>query len=105
VSVTPAFEFKNGGFGNDRGLSIGRTPEHRRMRRSWHTFKRGDIGAVALAIALVAVFIYAAIKYPGWQRPTGFGPQWQCDAPGRGGTSFCIRKPPAIPADQTTTPN
>jgi hypothetical protein len=75
------------------------------MRRLRHSFKRGDIGAIALAIVLGAAFLYVAIKRPDWQPATGFGPEWQCNAPGRGGSSFCIKKPPPVPADQTTTLN
>jgi hypothetical protein len=103
--VTPAFEFESGGFGNDRGLWLAGRRSVGRMGKPRHSLKRGDIGAIALAIAIGVIFLYAAIKHPDWQRPTGFGPEWQCDAPGRGGASFCIKKLPPVPADQTTTAN
>jgi hypothetical protein len=103
--VTLAFEDESGAFGNDRGLWVTGRRSLGRMGKPRPYLKRGDIGAIALAIAIGVIFLYAAIKHPDWQRATGFGPEWQCNAPGRGGSSFCIRKVPTAPADQTTTPD
>jgi hypothetical protein len=87
------------------GYQIIKRQSVRQMRRPWHSLKRGDIAAIVLAIAVVGFSLYTNFKYPNMHRATGFGPEWQCNAPGRGGSSFCIRKPPADPASQATTLN
>ena len=79
--------------------------EHRQMRRSRLSLKRGEIPAVVLAVVLAAFFLFVYFKYPDWRRPTGFGPEWECSGVGKGGASFCLKKPPADPASKTTTPN
>ena len=75
------------------------------MRLFRHFPKRRDIPAILLAVAVVAVLVYANLKYPDWKKPSGFGPEWQCSPSGRGGPDFCMKKPAADPADQTTTPD
>ena len=75
------------------------------MRRFWHSLKRGDIAAIALGLVVGVFFLYAGFKFPNAFRATGFGPEWQCTQRGRGGPDFCIKKPPAGPAGQPTTPN
>jgi|GEM_PF-4115442 len=57
--------------------------------------KRKDIPEVVLVIALVSFWLYWALKHPDWQRPSGFGPEWQCTQSGKGGPDFCYKKPPA----------
>jgi len=75
------------------------------MRRPRHSLKRGDIATIVLAVVVADFSLYTTFKYPNWHRATGFGPEWQCTAPGRGGSSFCVRKPAADPASQATAPN
>jgi hypothetical protein len=67
--------------------------------------RRRDIPGILFILLLLAGVFYLNLKYPNWKRPTGFGPEWECLAPGRIGSSFCVRKPTVDPANQTATPN
>jgi hypothetical protein len=51
-----------------------------------------DIPAAIIAVALVAFWIYMLFEHPGWKKPSGFGPQWQCTDTGRGAPDFCVKK-------------
>jgi hypothetical protein len=74
--------------------------EHQQMPKS----RRGDIAAIVIAIAVVGGFLYMSLKYPDWQAPSGFGPEWQCTERGAkgGGPDFCIKKQLLNPAGQTS---
>jgi hypothetical protein len=67
------------------------------MSWSWSRPARGDAWAIILLIALVAVFALAAVKYTGWGRATGFGPEWDCRDVGSG-DPVCVKKPAATPS-------
>jgi hypothetical protein len=75
------------------------------MRMFRHFPKPRDIPAILIAFVLVAVSLYVHFKYPAWRSPSGFGPEWQCSEAGRDGPDFCMKKPAADPANQTTVPN
>jgi hypothetical protein len=68
-------------------------------------FRRGDIPAVFVAVAVAALFLYAYFKHADWQRASGFGPEWQCTQPGRAGSSFCIKKSAVDSSNQAKTQN
>ena len=76
--------------------------EHQTMRK----FRRGDIPAVVIAIALAAFFLFGLFKYPNpdQQRLSNFGPEWKCYGVSKGGASFCIRKSVLNSANQTVGP-
>jgi hypothetical protein len=75
------------------------------MRMFRHFPKRRDMPGLLFVLLLVAGLIYLNLKYPDWKHPTGFGPEWDCSSPGRGGSSFCIKKPAADSASQKAAPN
>lgn len=58
--------------------------------------KRKDIPGVVLVIAVVFFLLYWHLKHPDWQRPSGFGPEWQCTQSGKAGPDFCYKNPPAV---------
>ena len=70
-------------------------------------FRRGDISAIVLAVVLGTFWLYTYFNRPDWSPPSGFGPEWRCTDRGvrGGGPDFCIKKPLANSALQTTTPD
>jgi hypothetical protein len=77
----------------------------KRMRMFRHFPKSRDIPGIIFVLSLVVVFLHLNLKYPNRKVPTGFGPEWECSSPGRGGSSFCVKKPAIDPANQTETTN
>lgn len=57
-----------------------------------YRLKARDIPAVIVGIALIVFAAYMLVTHPHWERPSGFGPDWQCTSSGRGGPDFCIKK-------------
>jgi hypothetical protein len=70
------------------------------MRKS----PRADIASIVFVIAALVGILYIGLKPPDWQRPSGFGPEWQCTGrgPRGGGPDFCIKKQLLDRADQTS---
>jgi hypothetical protein len=60
-------------------------------------FKWSDIVGLLFVAIVIAHGLYQAVKYPFRARPTGFGPEWECNMPGRIGSDFCIKKPTTEP--------
>jgi hypothetical protein len=67
--------------------------------------RHADIAAIALVLALGAFWLFMSFKHPEAQRATGFGPEWQCTSPGRGGPAFCIKKSLLAPAKEAPPAN
>lgn len=59
-----------------------------------------DVPGLLFVAIIVVVSLFVTFKYPNWHVPSGFGPEWQCSPTGRGGPSFCIKKPPPDSAKQ-----
>ncbi len=51
---------------------------------------RGDIGGIILLIAILGLILFAAVKGPQIMGNYGFGPEWTCVSPGKGGP-ICIK--------------
>jgi hypothetical protein len=65
------------------------------MRIAKPTWK--DVPGTVLVVALVSFCLYWCVKHPDWQKPLGFGPEWQCTPNGGSGPDFCYKKLPAEP--------
>ena len=74
--------------------------EPRQMRKS----QRADIASIVMVIAALGGILYMGLQPPDWQRPSGFGPEWQCTDRGArgGGPAFCIKKQLLDQAGQTS---
>jgi hypothetical protein len=66
--------------------------------------KRKDIPGAVLVIVVLSFLLYWQLKHPNWQKPSGFGPEWQCTQSGKGGPDFCYKKPSAEPGANAATP-
>jgi hypothetical protein len=55
-------------------------------------FKWSDLPGLLFVAIFLAFSLYQAMKYPFRARPTGFGPEWACNTPGRIGPDFYIKK-------------
>jgi hypothetical protein len=64
---------------------------------NWPLLTLRDIGGIALLIALLAAVLFASVVGPRINAKTnyGFGPEWDCSAPGKGGP-VCVKR--AAPA-------
>jgi hypothetical protein len=61
---------------------------------TWPYLTRGDIGGVVLLIVILGGVLFASIKGPQISQKTnyGFGPEWVCASPGKGGP-ICVKHP------------
>ena len=68
---------------------------------NWPFLTRKDIAGIVVAIVVLGVAIFASVIGPQLARKTnyGFGPDWDCNNPGKGGLT-CIKRPAAA-----TNPN
>jgi hypothetical protein len=63
-----------------------------------------ELPGIVLVVALVSFLLYWHIKNPNWQRPTGFGTEWQCTPSARSGPDFCLKLPPAKSGGNAAVP-
>ncbi len=70
-----------------------------RQMRPWVSMHRGDVRAILIGIALLVLFLIAAITIQN-RSNAGFGPDWDCTSVPRG-DSVCVKK---VPADKKTAP-
>jgi hypothetical protein len=72
------------------------------------SFKSGDIPGLVLVTIVLGAVLYLAL-HPQTadllRSGNNFGPQWQCTQPGRGGSSFCIKKSLLDAKNQAKAPN
>ncbi len=63
---------------------------------TWPYLTRGDIGGVVLLLIVIlgCGVLFASIKGPQISQKTnyGFGPEWVCASPGKGGP-ICVKHP------------
>jgi hypothetical protein len=68
------------------------------MPGDWFPMRRGDVIAVAIGLAILALAAICFIYIPNWARTNaGFGPEWECTSVGKG-DPVCIKRQPAMPA-------
>jgi hypothetical protein len=74
------------------------------MRWPWFvSLRRGDVNAIAICIAILALILFAAVKIQ--NRPTtGFGPDWDCTNVPQGEV-VCVKKPAALQSGNTARPS
>lgn len=96
--------------------AIGTTASTFALERRWETqamknepqqkskSPRADIASIVILIGALVGILYISLKPPDWQRPSGFGPEWQCTGrgPRGGGPDFCIKKQLLNRTDQTS---
>ncbi len=60
-----------------------------------------DGARILIIIGVTVGFMHMRLTHPNYQAPTGFGPEWQCTAGGKGGNPlFCVKKELLHPANQ-----
>ncbi len=65
----------------------------------WRFIARRDLLAIVLGAVLIVVLAFVYVKVTPAVRKAngGFGPEWECENPGRG-DPICIKKPVESPA-------
>jgi hypothetical protein len=60
----------------------------------WPVFRRGDAAGIVLVAIVLILAAFALVAGPKLNQKTnyGFGPDWDCVNPGKGGVT-CIRQP------------
>jgi len=64
----------------------------------WHVFRFGDVTAVLLLAAILVIMLVAFVELPVLTGNWGFGPDWECSNPGKGGP-VCLKKPRRLDED------
>lgn len=67
----------------------------------WRAFRFGDVKAVLLLTAILVIMFAAFVRFPGLTASWGFGPNWECSNPGKGGP-VCLKKPRRLDEDVST---
>jgi hypothetical protein len=57
----------------------------------WRTLRFGDVTAVLLLAAILVMMLVAFVDLRGLTGSWGFGPDWECSNPGKGGP-VCLKK-------------
>ena len=72
----------------------------RRAKIVWPYMTPGDLAGIAAVILVIAGFLLVTVVSPsiGWRTNYGFGPDWDCANPGKGGP-ICVKR--AGPANKT----
>jgi hypothetical protein len=69
-------------------------PRPPKLRSSWPAFGRRDLPGVIFVIAIVAIVLFLAVRFPNFNaRKAALGPDWDCTSLGQG-EPICIKKPP-----------
>ncbi len=66
-----------------------------RLIARWHALARGEVKAILLLAAILAVLAVAYLRFPmfSWLGyDVGLGPDWDCSHPGKG-EAVCVKKP------------
>jgi hypothetical protein len=65
---------------------------------TWPYLTRGDVGGALLLIVILGFVLFTSVKGPqfGQRSNYGFGPEWVCASPGKGGP-ICVKHP--LPKD------
>jgi hypothetical protein len=70
---------------------------------NWRRVPRREIAAMVLMAAFIVAILFVQARFSDPGRPnksnSGFGPDWNCTNPGRGGEPICIRVRPASTKD------
>jgi hypothetical protein len=64
----------------------------------WRAFQFGDVAAVLLLAAILAMMLVAFVDLPRLTGNWGFGPDWECSNPGKGGF-VCLEMPRRLDDD------
>lgn len=82
-------------------MAVGDRRVTRRARIVWPFQTLRDLAGIALVVLIIMVAIFASVVGPSIKARLnyGFGPEWDCVNPGKGGP-ICVKHP-----TQTNNPN